>query len=317
MKIISTEQESNSDKHKKVNMSQWISDGSSELTINGNIVTHQSNAIGDNVFNCMWRDGDGVLTGKHYWKIHFHSLEGGAGVGITSADHFKKGYACRGLKYLGNLSDGGRLLVSKFGPPPSAGDVIGILAVIDNQRLKVYIDVNGKSVGLAFNVPASTFKTIFPFVSFRKSGSASCTKQSEIPNIYDRALTTFAGVEGEWRLLRLQENDIQLRLQSLPTSKIRKLETNKYSWFIKVVNNISTYLSMENGNWVTSGFTSTKMIGPPELMKIERTILSLMEGLKQVKIEDNGDLFVDSDNISSIWSRYDATPQPYVGNPFA
>lgn len=298
-------------------MSQWVSDGSSELTINGKIVTHQSNTLGDNVFNCMWRDGDGVSAGKHYWKIHFHTLEGGAGVGITSAHHFKKGYACKGLKYLGNLSDGSRLLVGNFGPSPRAGDVIGILAVFDGDRLKVYVDINGRSLGLAFNVPASIFKSIFPYVSFRKSGSASCTKQSEIPNTSDRAVTTFAGIEGEWRLLRLEENGIQLILQSSPTSKIRRSETNKYSWFIKVVNNVSTHLSMEEGNWRTSAIASTQMLGPPELMKIERTIICLMEGLKHFNIEANENLSIKSDNISSVWTRFDAAPQPYVENPFA
>lgn len=297
-------------------MSQWISDGSGEFTINGNIVIHQSDKRGDNVFNCMWQEGDGVSSGKHYWKIHFQTLEDGAGVGITSKDHFKKGYACKGLKYLGNLSDGGSLLVANFGPAPKAGDIFGILVVFDYDRLKVYIDLNGTSLGLAFNIPASTFKSIFPFISFRRSGSATCTKQIEIPNTTNRTPGSFAGIEGDWRLTSLQENGISLNLKTSPTSKIKREEANKYSWFIKVVNNISTLLSVEEGNWKTSCTSSTKMLGSPDMMKFERTILKLLEGLNHINLEGNGHLSVKSDRISSTFTRHDVVPQPYVGNPF-
>jgi len=203
-----------------------------------------------------------------------------------------------------------------FGPSPSAGDVIGILADFCKDRLKVYIDINGKSLGLAFDVPATTFKSIFPFVSFSKSGSATCTKQSEIPNITDRAPTPFSDIQGDWKLSSVQENGDRLKLQSSPTCKIRKEDANTYSWFVKVANNVSTRLSNEGGNWKTSHVLSTRMLGPPELMKLERTISALMEGLKDIKIEANGHLSAKSENTLSAWTRYDSTPQAFVGSIF-
>lgn len=298
-------------------MACWITDGSSGFTVNGNVVTHIDDQGVDNVFNAMWQEGDGVSSGKHYWKIHFQTLEDGAGVGLTSKDHFKEGYACKAIKYLGNLSNSGGLLVGNFGPRPNVGDVIGILAVFEDDRLKVYIDVNEKSLGLAFNVPASTFKTIFPIVSFHKSGSATCTKQPETPNITGRASTTFTGIEGDWRLTNFQENGVILDLPCSPTSKIAKKETDKYSWHVKVVNGIRTSLSKEDGNWKTSGAFSTQMLGPPESMKVEHSVNRLIGEVKIIEIDGSGNLSVKSDKISTTWARYDSAPGPYVGEPFA
>jgi len=298
-------------------MASWTHDGSSGFTINGNIVSYVDNEGCDNVFNCIWQEGDGVSSGKHYWKIHFHTLENGAGVGLTSKDHFKQGYACKAIKYLGNLSNGGGLLVGNFGPSPTAEDTIGILAVFEVDRLKVYIDVNGKSLGLAFDVPASTFKSIFPIVSFHKSGSATCTKEIDIPNNTDRAHTTFVGIDGDWRLTSFQENGVTLALQSSPTCKIKKLEGNKYSWHTKVCNNLGTTLLRDDGNWKTTGTRSTKMLGPPELMKLENLVSSLIEGVRSVEVEANESLSIKSETVSSTWTRYDSSPGPYVGEPFA
>jgi len=297
-------------------MASWIHDGSSGFTINGNIVSYVDNEGCDNVFNSIWQDGEGVSSGKHYWKIHFQSLEGGAGVGLTSKDRFKQGYACKAIKYLGNLSNGGALLVGNFGPSPTTGDVIGILAVFEGDRLKVFIDVNGKSLGLAFNVAASTFKSIYPLVSFHKSGSATCTKQTDIPNFTDRAPTTFVGIEGDWKLSNFQENGVTLPLQSSPTCKIRKQDANQYSWSAKVCNNLGTTLSRADGKWKTSGTCATMMMGPPELMKLEHLVSNLMDGVKIVEVA-NESLSIKSETISSAWTRYDSSPGPYIGEPFA
>lgn len=93
-------------------MACWITDGSDRFTINGNVVTHVDYAYVDNVFNAMWQDG--VSSGEHYWKIHFPILESGAGVGLSLKDHFKQGYTCETIKYMGNLSNDSGLLVSSM-----------------------------------------------------------------------------------------------------------------------------------------------------------------------------------------------------------
>lgn len=152
----------------------WILDGSPGFTIDGDIVTHVDEDVVDNVFNCMWQESDGVSSAKHYWKIHFRTLDGVGGVGLTSKEYFGKGYRCNGLCFNGNLSDGSCLLVGDFGRSPVAGDTIGILVSFESARLRIFFDINGKSLGQAFSVPATRFTSVFPIVRFNHSGSATC-----------------------------------------------------------------------------------------------------------------------------------------------
>lgn len=301
-------------------MAQWVPDGSSGFTVDGNTVTLVDESGGGNVFNCLWEDGDGETSGAHYWKIHFDSLGDVGGVGVTSKDHFKEGFACRSLAYSGNLSNGGSLLVSNFGDVPSAGDTVGVYAVFDDDRLKVYFDLNGKSLGLAFDVPASTFDAVYPIVFFNSSGSATCQKESEPPSKIARATASFNGIEGDWKLKELvQQNgdavSVSEDLQSGLTTKLRK-EGDEYAWSTMVVNSLNTRLSSENDTWQTSPVQSTRRLGDPDDMNVESKIIGLISGLSSIELNDDGELAVKCDAVSSVWTRYDGAPQPFVGEPF-
>jgi len=302
-------------------MAHWQPDGSSGFTVDANTVTHTDVGGGGNIFNCLWEEGDGVSSGSHYWKIHFDSLEDGGGVGITSKGLFKEGFALRGLSYCGNLTNGGGLLVNNFGAPPCAGDTVGVYASFEDNRLKVYIDINGKSLGLAFDVPSSTFQSVFPFVFFNTSGSASCRKENDPPSTSVRLCTAFTGIEGDWKFKELFEGndnplDVQPELQATLATKLRKDGENEYVWITNVVNNIITRLWLEDGNWKTSHTQSTMMLGTPEHMEVERKINALIGALSSITVDDDGNLSAKSDTLSSVWTRYDATPGPFVGEPF-
>jgi len=304
-------------------MAHWQPDGSSGFTVDGNIVTHTDESGGGNIFNSLWDDGDGgVTSGSHYWKIHFDTLEDGGGVGLTSKDLFKKGYACKSLSYSGNLSNGGALLVPSFGVAPCAGDTVGIFASFVDDRLKVYIDINGKTLGLAFDVPASTFTSVFPIVFFNSSGSANCHKENDPPGSIVRAATTFTGIEGDFKFTELLEGNgnplpVASELASTLTTKLRKDGENEFVWLTSVVNNIISRLWMEDGSWKTSHTQTRMMAGLPEHMEVEHKIIDLIGSLTSINIDDNGHLCAKSDNLTSIWTRYDATPGPYVGEPFS
>jgi len=302
-------------------MAQWLPDGSSGFTVDGNTVTHVDESGGGNIFNCLWDEGDGVTSGSHYWKIHFDSLEDGGGVGLTSKDRFKEGFACRSLSFSGNLSNGGALLVSSFGAEPIAGDTVGIFALFADDRLKVFIDLNGTSLGLAFDVPASTFDSVYPIVTFNRSGSANCQKLSDPPSSTTRTIAPFSGIEGNWKLKELlQENEqpvtVSEDLQASLSTKLKKDGENEYVWCTNVVNNIITRLWSEDDQWKTAHVQSTKMLGDPEHMDVESKIIDLITALSSINVNDNGDLSVKSDALSSVWKRYDATPDPFVGEPF-
>lgn len=299
-------------------MACWITDGSSGFSINGNVVTVAHIDEQQYMYNAMWQDGNGVLSGKHYWKIHFLTLTDIASVGLTSKECLKQGYACQAILYSGNLTNCSGRLVGSFGPSPKEGDVIGILAIFESDRLKVYIDVNGKSLGLAFNVPASTFNSIYPIVSFNDSGSATCTKQTEIPDIFNRAPTTFAGIEGDWKLTDFQENGVMVDIPCSSTSSIALKEANRYTWHVSATNSYWTTLYKEDGNWKTSDTLRTLMgILCPKLLKFECSMSVLMSDVKIIEIDESGHLSIKSDKISSTWSRNDTAPGPYVGEPFA
>lgn len=299
-------------------MASWIIDGSAGFAVNGNVVTYVDNEGVDNVFNALWEDGDdGVSSGQHYWKIYFPTLENGAGVGLTSKDYFKKGYACKAINYLGNLSNCGALLVGNFGPRPKQGDTIGILAVFDSDRLKVYIDMNGESLGLAFDVPSSTFKSIYPIVSFHSSGSATCTKQMDIPNITDRAPSTFTGIEGNWKLTKFEKDNAPFDHTRGASAKITKVDGDKYSLSARVVNRMWTELSKVDGNWKTSGVCTTLMGSDPASMKFENIVAALIENVKVIEVDGSETLSIRSETMSTTWTRFDSTPGPFVGEPFA
>ncbi|KAG4071999.1 hypothetical protein HA402_010936 [Bradysia odoriphaga] len=302
-------------------MAQWVPDGSSGFTVDGNTVTLVDETGGGNIFNCLWEDGDGVASGGHYWKIHFDSLGDVGGVGLTSKDRFKEGFACRSLAYSGNLGNGGGLLVSNFGAAPSAGDTVGIYALFDDARLKVYIDLNGKSLGLAFDVPASTFDAVYPIVFFNTSGSATCQKEDAPPNSIERETASFKVIEGDWKLKELvQENGetvpVSEDLQSTLTTKLRKDGEEEYVWNTVVVNTLITRLWSENEKWQTSHVQSTRLLGDPEEMNVESKIIGLISGLSSIDVNNDGELSIKCDAVSSVWTRFDGTAQPFVGEPF-
>lgn len=295
----------------------WITDGSDGFTVDGNVVSHTLDELTCNVFNAMWQDGEGVSVGEHYWKIHFLSLGGGAGVGLTSRRHFNKGYACKAIEYLGNLSDGSTLLANDFGPIPEEGDTIGIMAAFVGDTLKMYLDINGKSLGLAFIVPASTFGPIFPMVFFQTSGSASCAKQSVIPDLTRRSILTFSGIEGNWGLTNLRENGVAVRITRSVSVQIKQVDTDKYSMCGGILNRLQAELSKVDGVWKTSPVRSDANDYYCESVKFEHTVRGLIMGnINCVELDESGKLSIKSDTISTTWYRCDPAPRPYVGDPF-
>ncbi|KAJ6639198.1 hypothetical protein Bhyg_11938, partial [Pseudolycoriella hygida] len=104
--------------------------------------------------------------------------------------------------------------------------------------------------------------------------SATCTKQSAIPDDVGRTPVTFTGIEGDWKLVNFQTNGAPLDLPRRVTSKISKNETDKYNWFVKVVNNMRCNLSKVDGAWKTSPVASTLMLGPKECMNVEHLTMA-------------------------------------------
>lgn len=300
-------------------MARWVTDGSPYLIVNGDLVEHSPHPQEKTPSNAMWEDGTGVSSGRHYWRIHFSMLEGRSGFGFTSGEHFRRGYDCKAAMYMfGDLCHGGRdgTLVLNFGPKPVEGDTVGMLAVFEEDRLKVYFDVNGKSLGLAFSVPRSVFTSIYPMVRFYSVGSASCTKQTEIPDITVRPPVRFVGIEGNWKLRKFFENDVETKVVVSVSCKIEKKTPHQYEWSAAVSKTIRTKLTAVNGKWITTPIISDTSTLAQVGHKFEVHIKSLMNAVRRVEVGEDGHLSIESDTISTLWKRYDATPRPFMFNPF-
>jgi hypothetical protein len=161
----------------------WKTDGDSKSTVEGNALT--CDPPEGNVANAIWSSG--IKDGKAYWKVKMEN--GSAGclfAGITDLDKLKPGWAGKGLLYGGNLSDGSGLLVGRFGPSLKAGDTLGILCEVTADVIRVYFDINGTSLGLAFDVPRATLgEEVFPSVHFSEKGTVSISAAESIFVEYD------------------------------------------------------------------------------------------------------------------------------------
>jgi hypothetical protein len=307
---------------------EWISDGSPELSSEGNLVKCQLERSSGNVYNALWKEGEGLTAaGSQYWKLRFDNLgeHDGAFAGLTDLDKFKKGWATKGLLYGGNLSNGGALLVGEFGPRIGNGDVLGIFAVLENETLKVYFDLNEMPLGLAFDVPKTALNAAYPVVHFSGPGSATIERVGKHPTSLVRPLPTHVGITGDWELAEFKiKSEVQDTFGMNVTMRFTKEDApgsgESYSVHLHVVNNIGFKLDRKDGKgpWTTpEARMSTMMGGTPEMMKLESTINQLTTSPSLVELS-GAMLLVNNSAVEmeSKWKRYSTEKQPVTQNPF-
>lgn len=293
----------------------WLTDGSPGFVTMGSTVKLTSNGGLGNIYNAIWRDGDrGVSSGQHYWQIHFPNLRseivvGSTGVGFTSREYFTKGYACKSIVYNGDLNASGMQdrergrVVANFGPKIKDGDTVGLLVVFENHRLKVYIDVSGTSLGLAFDILASSFTSIYPLVSFHFDGSATCGKYLNIPTgIKSRRENVFPGILGPWKLTKFDGTAIPYPVApDCVLSLTSSTKPDEYTWRI---DQFRAFLIHANGTWKSRNIIlpqrkSTKGVNPEK----DKKYYDLINGVNNVELDDTGHLCIRSTNISTTWIR--------------
>jgi len=307
---------------------QWISDGSASIIIGGSGDVSEiecelgSESSGGNVYNGLWKESDqGATAGTHYWKIHITKLDpDGIFVGLTDLEKFKTGWELKGLLYggPGNLSNGGTLLVGSYGPKIQSGNTVGILAVFEEEKLKVYFDLDGTPLGQAFDLPATVLNGVFPTVHFSGGGKATIVKSGEIPANLSRAEPVYEGIEGYWRCTELSGENPDSRAI---TVRIFKDETdeNSYKVGLRVINNISFTLRRDpvSGAWIPAeAIRSTRMGGPPEIMKLESEMSHLVGNPTTLTVDEGFLVVSNADGVTSKWERYSTAKSPVTVNPF-
>jgi len=307
---------------------QWISDGSAEIIITGDASEVEcqlaSGTSGGNVYNGLWKESEqGATAGTHYWKIHVTGLNPNSiFVGLSDLEKFKKGWALKGLLFggPGNLSNGSALIIGGYGPHIKSGNTVGILAVFEGEKLKVYFDLDGTPLGQAFDLPATVLNGVFPVVHFSGTGKASIVKSNDIPTKLNREEPVYEGIEGDWRCTEYKGQQPSTSVTvGIFKDKEQVGEQVVFNASLHVINRIHYGLHQDakSGNWKTTGGMSTLMGGPPELMQLERQMSSLVGNPSRLDVEDGHVLVISNAcGDTSKWERYSTAKSAVTENPF-
>eukprot|EP01121_Diplochlamys_sp_Union-15-3_P022806 TRINITY_DN981_c0_g1_i3.p1 TRINITY_DN981_c0_g1~~TRINITY_DN981_c0_g1_i3.p1 ORF type:complete len:291 (+),score=48.52 TRINITY_DN981_c0_g1_i3:95-967(+) len=257
-------------------------------------------------YNALYKPSSGGFSsGRHYFEVEIHS--GDVKVGVTTETHFAPGWANRGLYYLGNLSDGNALLISSFGPKIKPSDKVGVALELTDSSLKIYVIINGKSLGLTFFVSAPYPKPLFPAVSFSSPGEVTLSMPSKWPSIeYEPDVEV--GIGGSWEARGIKgvgEHAIGLN--------IKPAESNNYSLVFKVVNSITATLEHTSSGWSLKTGASTRVGTSGVAAAAESFILNMK--LKDVVVQPEA-LELKTDGSSIRFKRTSDKKRPCTVNPF-
>jgi len=309
----------------------WVveqSDNTSAVAVNGNTVACAKEGYYGSPINVLYKDAANQ-NGQYYWIVEVPQLDtdsGSVSVGLTTDQGFKAGWALKGMSYLGNLSDGGALLVSSFGERIKSGDKVGLLLQLTDGDLKFYIFLNNQPLGLAFNVQAPYPKPLYPcktinqidedyfffffflVVSFSGNGQVNITRSQQIPTALTRNAAQFTGIEGNWKITNNSANPETVGVQL----EIKQREPNTYGLHAKVLNNLNGAIQYDPSTqqYRSTAMMTTLMGGPPEVMQKERVVSQLLSGLTDLKTQGDQQLILQTSNGQQVQLERYVVPAP-------
>jgi len=248
---------------------------------------------GDAKCNAMWVD-DGQQEG--FWRF---SIEHGEGmwIGVTLDDKFGPGYRLKGFLYggPGNLSGGGSLAQSGWGPSLKAGDTVDMkVTLTEDSRLIVEYGRNGLNLGTAFDIQgweAFQGQALRPVVCLGNKGdSVSITKVTAAQEFPTEGLVPAEDdINGDW----VHKDDQSYSLC------IKTIEGTSARVSAKVANNMWTSVKFEQetggGKCSVQGpVASTMMMPPPHLQQLESDVGALLGSIVSITIEEGSILVVSS-----------------------
>eukprot|EP01121_Diplochlamys_sp_Union-15-3_P010684 TRINITY_DN301_c0_g2_i1.p1 TRINITY_DN301_c0_g2~~TRINITY_DN301_c0_g2_i1.p1 ORF type:complete len:300 (+),score=55.22 TRINITY_DN301_c0_g2_i1:49-948(+) len=250
--------------------------------------------------------GGGFDSGKHFFEVHFNMESGDVSVGVTSEKHFGSGYGMTGLMYHSNLSDNGSLLQGGFGPQIGLKDKVGILVDLTDTNLKVYVILNDRSLGLAFDIPPPFPKPLFPVVTVKDPGEVTITQSSAIPSL-DYQPTVYHGIEGKWTTTGVPgvvncSFSVQIEKSDQP---------DEYHASFSAGNHISGTLKKTDKGCSLSSGMSTMMLVTGEMANAENFVHSLSSTLKDVHTVGNDTLnLITTDGKTATFKRIVEVREP-------
>jgi len=226
--------------------------------------------------------------GVGYWEFKVLG-SGGFWLGVTTEANFGPGYGMKGLFFggPGNLSDGGSLVESGWGPKMEEGDVIGMRLEQKDGNTTLAFSKNGEGLGTAFDIQGWDEGVFVPAVSLEKPGQGVKIKEDCYQPLESFTPIQFPGssIEGTWKLDRPGVEDHVFEM----------IEDPNGHWMAhcKVANSMSCDLEGEvkpapvagtmMGEFKAGPVAGTMMMPPPHLDELEREMRALMAGITRVE----------------------------------
>jgi len=282
--------------------SAFLLDGSATLAAAANEVWVEQKATQSTKYNALWKDGPGLVPTSDAAVadcFRVEVLEGSSvWVGMTDEAHLGQGWKTKALEYGGNLSDGGGLMRSSFGPSLKAGMSVDMRTELlpeggDKFSLSMHLAHDGNGLGEAFNLKsldATIIGALFPLIAF-SSGPAKARISRVTPcppaSAFARpGASPRKSVVGKWAVAASALVD-----EPPPPDMLSQVVFNVHDepWSISahVANNLRASLDPGPPHAVAGGVMATMMMPPPPLQALEKTVSEIIGSITSVELKSD------------------------------
>lgn len=187
--------------------------------------------------------------------------------------------------------------------------------------MKVYVILNGKSLGLAFDVPEDTLDGIYPVVQFRGEGFAVDIEEgriSDAPAQLDPVKPLV--IEGNWTLHSLGGAAVVTKpALTMKISEIYdRVHNHAYRLRIHYVNKfMGKLVEKSKSNWIGEFLDKTTTKGTASEMELEAQITKYIPAIRNVVLDyARGELRMESADSVSVWKQIESEQMTVNYNPF-
>ncbi|CAF4437542.1 unnamed protein product, partial [Adineta steineri] len=137
-------------------------------------------------------------------------------------------------------------------------------------------------------------------VSFDANGQVKISRSQQIPSRLNRTGLQFNGIEGDWKIVDYPQHPecdgCQFEIKQQDDNK------NNYHLHAHVVNSLNCRLEFNSSSnqWKTSHVMSTMMLGPPEEMKREEAVSSLISNIQNLEVHGEEQLIIRTNRDEQI-----------------
>ncbi|RWS11936.1 hypothetical protein B4U79_17494 [Dinothrombium tinctorium] len=266
-----------------------------------------------NPTNCYYSTA--IHDGTHYFEFTFEKGDGF--VGFTTKDHFAHGYRIRGLFYGGTLSDGSRRL-GAFSRRVHEGDTVGLRIDLTSENVKVFVYLNGRSLGLAFDVNRGNITDLYPAIHTDEDAVVEIRKSDNYPTVTEYQPQVFSGIEGDFAFQEAVDDGktvstdvwkhFVLSVRKKP--KFSNSTVQVYGLHFGVINSINGFLIRnEAGHYEVQNVESTLIGTYGEASKAEGFVLKLIGGIEDVVVTGD-DLQIKSQGNTRLNLKRFTKPAP-------